>query len=132
MDPVLIDTSVWIDFFKGINNRQTELLNEYLEKENPIFICPLIIQEILQGIRNDDEYRKVKSNLLNLDILSIDTVESSIGAADLYRMLRKKGVTIKKSNDCVIAYYAIYFGIHLLHNDKDFDMIAKYSDLKII
>lgn len=132
MDPVLIDTSVWIDFFKGSVNIQTSILNEYLEKESPVFICPLIIQEILQGIRSDDDYRKVKSNILNLDILLIDPVESSVGAADLYRMLRKKGVTIKKSNDCMIAYYSIYFGIYLLHNDKDFNLIAEKTSLKIM
>lgn len=132
MDPVLVDTSVWIDFFKGSVNRQTGLLNEYLEKESPVFICPLIIQEILQGIRNDDDYRKVKSNILNLDILLIDPVESSVGAADLYRKLRKTGVTIKKSNDCMIAYYSIYFGIYLLHNDKDFNLIADNTSLKIL
>lgn len=132
MDPVLVDTSVWIDFFKGSVNRQTDLLNEYLEKESPVFICPLIIQEILQGIRNDDDYRKVKSNILNLDILLIDSVESSVGAADLYRKLRKMGVTIKKSNDCMIAYYSIYFGIYLLHNDKDFNLIADNTSLKIL
>lgn len=132
MDPVLVDTSVWIDFFKGSVNIQTSILNEYLEKESPVFICPLIIQEILQGIRSDDDYRKVKSNILNLDILLIDPVESSVGAADLYRMLRKKAVTIKKSNDCMIAYYSIYFGIYLLHNDKDFNLIAEKTSLKIM
>ncbi len=132
MDPVLVDTSVWIDFFKGSVSRQTSILNEYLEKESPVFICPLIIQEILQGIRSDDDYRKVKSNILNLDILLIDPVESSVGTADLYRMLRKEGVTIKKSNDCMIAYYSIYFGIYLLHNDKDFNLIAEKTSLKIL
>lgn len=132
MDPVLTDTSVWIDFFKGSKNRKTDLLNEYPENESPVFICPLIIQEILQGIRNDDDYRKVKSNILNLDILLIDPVESSVGAADLYRKLRKMGVTRKKSNDCMIAFYSIYFGIYLLHNNKDFNLIAEKTSLKIM
>ena len=132
MEPVLIDTSVWIDFFNGKLNTQTSLVKEYLEMEYPVFICPVIIQEILQGIRNDDSYREVKNNLFNLEILMIDHLESSVGAADLFRMLRKKGVTIKKSNDCMIAYYSIYFGIYLLHNDRDFDSIAKHTQLKIL
>lgn len=55
MDHLLVETSVWIDCFKGQRNRQTDLLNRYLEEDNPVFICPLIIQEILQGIRSDDE-----------------------------------------------------------------------------
>ncbi len=68
--------------------------------------------------------------ITNLEILLIDQIESSIGAAHLYRKLRKEGV--KKSNDCLIAYYAVYFGIHLLHKDNDFDLIAGKSDLKIL
>ncbi|MDQ3022172.1 MAG: PIN domain nuclease [Bacteroidota bacterium] len=132
MDPVLIDTSVWIDFFNGKENNQTNIIKDYLENEHPLFICPLIIQEILQGIRDDNDYKEVKSNLFNLDILLLDPVESSIGAADLYRMLRKKGITIKKSNDCMIAFYAIHFGIHLLHNDKDFDLIEENTKLKVM
>lgn len=132
MKPVLIDTSVWIDFFNGKVNRQTSLTRKYLDKENVVFICPLIIQEILQGIRNNDDYLEVKTSILSLEILTIEQIESSIGAADLYRSLRKKGVTIKKSNDCMIAYYSIYFGIHLLHKDRDFDLIAKHSELKTL
>ena len=125
MDPVLIDTSVWIDFFNGLENPKTKLVKEYLEMEYIIFICPLILQEVLQGIRNDDDYLKVKNSMMNLEILIIDHLESAIGAAELYRTLRKKGITIKKSNVCIIAYYAIYFGIRLVHKDRDFDLIAK-------
>ncbi len=132
MVPALIDTSVWVDFFKGKENEKTKLTKEYLEKEYPLFTCPIIIQEVLQGIKDDKDYEKVKFNLLHLEVLLIDQLESSIGAADLYRILRKKGVTIKKSNDCMIAYYAIYFGIHLLHNDYDFDLIAGKSNLKVL
>ena len=132
MDPVLVDTSVWIDFFKGVENSKTKLVKDYLEMEYPVFICPLILQEVLQGVRNDNDYKSVKKNLMNLEMLLIDQIESAAGAADLYRALRKKGVTIKKSNDCMIAFYAIYFGVTLVHNDSDFNLIAKETDLKII
>jgi len=132
MNPALIDTSVWIDFFRGRENYQTKLTKEYIENEFSVFTCPIIVQEVLQGIREDTEYEKVKRNLLNLDILLIDQIESSVGVADLYRSLRKKGVTIKKSNDCMIAYYAIHFGIHLLHKDSDFDLIAGKTNLKVL
>ena len=131
MDPVLIDTSVWIDFFKGVEYSKTKSVKDYLEMEYSLFICPLFLQEVLQGIRNDDEYLKVKNSMINLEVLIIDPLESAIGAADLYRSLRKKGITIKKSNDCIIAYYAIYFGIRLVHKDRDFDLIVKETDLKI-
>jgi len=130
MGPMLVDTSVWINFFNGINNFQTKTVRECIENDHPFFICPLIIQEILQGIRSDSEYSNVKESLLKIEILTIDPLESAIGAANLFRSLRKKGTTIKKSKDCLIAFYAIYFEINLLHNDKDFELIAKYSDLK--
>jgi predicted nucleic acid-binding protein len=132
MDPVLVDTSVWIDFFKGITNAKTKLVKEYLEMEYPVYICPLILQEVLQGIRKDEDYVKVKHDMLNLEILLINQMESSIGAADLYRDLRKQGITIRRTNDCIIAYYAIYFDIHLVHRDKDFDLIADKTNLKIM
>ncbi len=96
MDPVLIDTSVWIDFFNGVKNSKTKSVIDYLEMEYFLFICPLILKEVLQGIRNDDEYLKVKNSMINLEVLIIDPLESANGAADLYRSLRKKGITIKK------------------------------------
>lgn len=108
------------------------MVKEYLEMEYPVCICPLILQEVLQGIRKDEDYLKVKSSMLNLEILLIDQMESAIGAADLYRTLRKKGITIKRTNDCIIAFYAIYFGIHIVHKDKDFDLISDKTALKIM
>lgn len=131
MEPILIDTSVWIDFFNGKKNKETTIVKEYIEKDYPFFVCPIIIQEILQGIKEEDDFQNVKEQLLNLDILIIDQLECSIGAAELYRTLRKKGLTIRKSNDCVIAYYSIYFGIQLLHSDKDFDKISKHTALEV-
>lgn len=129
---MLVDTSVWIDFFNGKNSANTNLLKNFLEEEELIFTVPIIIQEILQGIRDDKQYNEVKQALLNLEILKLDPVEAAIGAADLYRALRKTGITIKKSNDCVIAFYAIYYNVELLHKDSDFDLIAKYTKLKIL
>ena len=129
---MLVDTSVWIDFFRGKHTSACRLLNEYLEQDHPVFLSPAIIQEILQGIRSDSDYKKTKDILLNFEILSLNDVDAALGAAELYRHIRKKGGTIRKSNDCLIAYYAIYFKIHLLHNDRDFKIISKYSDLKLV
>ena len=96
MEPLLADTSVWIDFFGGKKTWQCKILLNYIELNEPVVLCPLIIQEILQGIRDNDSYQKIKESLLSYDILSIDPVESALGAAELYRMLRKKGTTIRK------------------------------------
>lgn len=90
MEPVLADTSVWIDFFKGKKSPQCNLLYLYLSNDEPLLICPPIIQEILQGIRLDSDYLKIKEDILSLDLIEADPVEAAVGAADLYRSLRKQ------------------------------------------
>jgi predicted nucleic acid-binding protein len=125
-DPILIDTSVWIDFFNGIESDNTKFFTEYLENDSPIFICPIIIQEILQGIKSDKEYRQVQDYLFALNVLNDDAIEAALGAIKIYRQLRQKGITIQKSNDCLIAYYAIKYSLKILHKDRDFDNIIKY------
>jgi predicted nucleic acid-binding protein len=132
MKPALFDTSVWIDFFNGKTNPHSNLLNSYIENDYSIFLCPIIIQEILQGISNDNEYRLARESLSGFDLLIYDPYEAAIGAADLYRSLRKRGITIRKSNDCLIAFFAIHFNLHLAHNDSDFERIASQSRLKIL
>ena len=131
MEPILVDTSVWIDFFRGTKSRECNLLYHYLTNNEPILICPPIVQEILQGIKSDSDYQKIKDSILSLQIISIDPIEAALGAAELYRSTRKKGLTIKKSMDCLIAYHAIYFKVTLLHKDSDFERIAEHSSLKI-
>lgn len=123
VETLMFDTSVWIDFFNGIDNDNVLLLSKYLENDYPIIIGPTIIQELLQGIRDDGQYKKIKEILLSFRIIEIDPVKAAIGAAKLYRKLRKEGVTIKKSNDCLIAYYAIASNINIIHNDRDFVLI---------
>lgn len=125
-EPLLIDTSVWIDFFNGVDSDNVNIFNYYLENDFPIFICPVIIQEILQGIKSEKEYRQVKEYLFALNVLNDDAIEAALGAVKIYRKLREKGITIRKSNDCLIAYYAIKYSLKILHRDRDFDNIIKY------
>ena len=125
-DPILIDTSVWIDFFNGIESDNTKIFSDYLENDLPIYICPVIIQEILQGIKSDKEYKQVKDYLFALNVLNDDAIESALGAVKIYRKLRQKGITIRKSNDCLIAWYAMKYSLKILHQDRDFDNIVKY------
>ncbi|MGC9353053.1 MAG: type II toxin-antitoxin system VapC family toxin [Mariniphaga sp.] len=120
---LLFDTSVWIDFFLGRNSEEVRLLTSYLLDDKPIFTCPVIVQEILQGINSDLQFRKVKESFLALPILTGDPVEAALGAAEFYRKLRKKGITIRKSNDCLIAWYALKNSIEVVHCDRDFDLI---------
>ena len=125
----LFDTSVWIDFFAGKHSDEVELLTWYLEEDLPVFICPVIIQEILQGVKFDNDYEEMKKSLLALEVLSEDPLDAAIGAAEIYRKLRKNGVTIRKSNDCLIAWYAFKNFLEVKHNDRDFDLILQNRKL---
>ena len=125
---VLFDTSVWIDFFRGIENSQVELLSQLLENNQQVYVCPVILQEVLQGIRSERQYKDVKESMLSLEMLVLDSVQAAIGAADIYRKLRKKGISIRKSNDCLIAFYAQRFSLTIIHKDRDFDKIQTGLD----
>ena len=131
MGPLIVDTSVWVDCFRGIQNSQTELVNALLSSTNRVAITPAILQETLQGIRDDGHFARTQKNMLACVLLRLDAVEAAVEAAQLYRMLRKKGVTIRKPNDCLIAHYALFYDLPLLHNDIDFEQIARHTALRI-
>jgi len=132
MQPILVDSSVWIDFITNVENRQTEILADLFVNENLVCICPIIIQEVLQGIIDDEDFYRVKNDLNTFDILLVEPVTAALEAASIYRQLRKKDITIRRSNDCLIAYYAIFHKARLLHRDRDFDYIAQHTDLELL
>jgi predicted nucleic acid-binding protein len=130
MERVLVDTSVWVDYLNNRTNAQVA----YFEKSITQFqvcVCPQIVQEVLQGIRNDESHLKAKRYILDLMMLQADPVDAAIGSADLYRFLRKRGVTIRSANDTVVAWFAINFNTVLLHNDKDFEAIRKHLPIRM-
>jgi len=122
-EPIIADTSVWINFFKGVESREVSVLTTYIQSDKRVFLCPTIIQEVLQGIPSDKQFKEIKDYLLAFDILNDDGIDLAVSAANLYRSMRKKGVTIRKSNDCLIAQYAIRHSLKILHQDRDFDLI---------
>jgi len=128
---ILVDTSVWIDFFNGVSSVPRVSLRKLLEAEEEVCISSYILAETLQGFKNEREFEAAKRHLLYLPILDLTNPESYISAAQLYRTCRKRGVTIRKTADCLIAQTAIEHGVPLLHNDKDFDRIASVSSLQI-
>ncbi|MVM35335.1 PIN domain-containing protein [Spirosoma sp. HMF4905] len=131
MGSIIVDTSVWVDCFRGVQDARTGLVAESLAGKDLICLTPTILQEVLQGIRDDGQFERVKRNLLACKFLHIAPEDAAIEAAKLYRLLRKKGVTIRKPNDCLIAHYAIFYGIEVLHNDIDFDQIALHTALRV-
>jgi hypothetical protein len=129
---IIVDTSVWIQFLNGIESREVSYLREAVLVGELIHLCPIIIQEVLQGIRDDRQYELVKDYLLAFNRLAWEPVAASIAVADLYRSLRKKGITIRKSNDCLIAAFAKEFGLSVLHVDRDFQAIAEAGEILVV
>ncbi|MBS1680839.1 MAG: PIN domain nuclease [Bacteroidetes bacterium] len=128
---MLFDSSIWIDYFRGVKNASTQVLDTNLERVIRGYICPPILQEVLQGIKRDKDYLAVKESLIRFHFLYLDSYFVAEEAAKIYRELRKKGVTIRKPNDCIIAFYAIHFNLKLVHNDADFNKIARHTALKV-
>ena len=131
MEIILVDTSVWINFFKA---KETEASLFLKNNTSNIIIatCPVIVQELLQGVVKDYEFKAIDSYLNTFTRLRYDQYELSHDASKLYRNLRKKGITIRKPNDCLIATYAINSKIQLLNDDRDFQFIAENSSLKVM
>lgn len=133
MENAIFDTSVWISYSKGVENPQTLMLENYLKNfPNQIYITPTILQEFLMGLRYEPDFVKYKFQLQSLNAFKSDWEKTSIDAAKLYFDLRKKGVTIRKSNDCLIAQVAIEHDTLLVHIDSDFDLISKNSPLRTL
>ena len=127
----LVDTSVWIDVFSGRNTAQVAMLESLIEKREDICLCGVILTEVLQGITNDKQYKKTKSVLSDLIFFPM-TYDTFLLAANIYRTLRVKGVTIRNSVDCMIASVCVENNVRLLHNDRDFDRIAEHFDLRVV
>ena len=116
---IFVDSSVWIDFFNGTNNAETDKLNEILGLEE-VVIGDLILAEVLQGFRSDTDFKTAKNVLTSLTVHDLLGKELAIKSANNFRKLRKKGITIRKTADVIIATYCIENKIPLLFTDKDF------------
>ena len=128
---VLVDTSVWIDAFNGNKTWQVETLSDLLGKKR-VILGDIILTEILEGIRNDNDFEKTKTILNKFPCLNLLGKEIAIKAARNYRLLRKKGITIRKTIDVIIGTFCIAEKIPLLHDDKDFDPMVEHLGLKTI
>jgi hypothetical protein len=128
---LLIDTSAWIEFLNNQPTPQAACVESAIQNDRDIFICGIVLAEVLQGIRDDAQHASVKEALLRAEFITTRR-STYLYAADLYRSLRKKGVTIRNTPDCIIAALCIENEIPLLHHDRDFDTIARHSKLEII
>jgi predicted nucleic acid-binding protein len=126
---ILVDTSVWIDYFNGRATPQTNRLDELLGNE-PLGSGDLILIEVLQGFRSDADYRTAKELLTSLTLFDMLGVENAIRSAEHYRLLRKHGITLRKTADVIIATFCIVEDHSLLFSDKDFVPFVEHLNLR--
>jgi len=126
---ILVDSSVWINYFNGIPTWQTDLLDNYLSNI-PVVIGDLILTEVLQGFRSNKDYETAKTFLGALPFCQIGGYDVAIQSAQNYRLLRKAGVTVRKTIDIIIATFCIMKGLTLLHDDRDFNPMSFHFSLK--
>ena len=127
---ILVDSSVWIDYFRGTVTTQTELLDGLLGQQ-PLAIGDLILTEVLQGFDNERDFNEARKMLTSLTVVELGGQKIAIQAAKNFRALRRLGVTVRKTIDTVIATRCLESGYDLLHNDRDFDPFAKHLGLRV-
>jgi len=129
---ILVDTSVWIDFFRGDKSAHRETLHRLIEAEEDIAVTEIIVTEILQGIKSDKDFQTTKEYLLEFPVYRPKGIETYLEAARIFRDCRKKGKTVRKTIDCIIAVICLENNLTLLHKDSDFDFIVACTDLKVL
>lgn len=128
---IIVDSSVWIDYFRGVETPQTNKLDQLLGVV-PLAIGDLILAEVLQGCSNDREFSEVRQTLSALRVVNLGGVDIAIAAATNFRRLRALGVTVRKTIDTVIATRCIMDGHELLHSDRDFDAFQQHLGLRCV
>jgi len=128
---ILVDSSVWIDYFNGKTTANTDWLDLALGKE-PIIMGDLILIEVLQGFQSDADFKTARKMLLSFPFWEMVGEELAIKSALNYRLLRKYGVTVRKTIDIMIGTFCIHHRFSLLHDDRDFDSMEKYLNLQTI
>jgi len=129
---ILVDTSVWIDFLNGANSKERHTLHRLIEEEEDISVTEIILTEILQGIKEDENFKRVKDYLLEFPVHKPKGIETYLKAAEIYRDCRKRGKTVRKTVDCIIAAICIENNLVLLHKDSDFDIMEGCAGLKAL
>jgi predicted nucleic acid-binding protein len=128
---ILVDSSVWIDYFKGKITPQTEKLDGLLGSE-PLAIGDLILAEVLQGFADEREFNEARKLLTSLIAVDLCGADIAIQAAKNFRVLRERGITVRKTIDTVIATRCIASGYDLLHSDRDFEPFVKHLRLRAV
>ena len=122
---VLVDTSAWVDFFNGHPSPEAEALTRLIREEADVLTCGVVVAEVLQGLRQSKSLTEIERHFLEMEWLTPREPETYLEAADLFRQLRSRGVTIRSTIDCIIAKLADVHGVLLLSKDRDLRFIIE-------
>jgi predicted nucleic acid-binding protein len=128
---VIVDTTVWIDYLRGTENAETRWLERELQNQR-LGLTDLILCEVLQGIREQNVFARVRADLLKFKVFPTGGSEFAIAAAQNYRELRQRGYTVHKTIDCLIATFCLQAKHELLHRDRDFECFEKVLGLRVV
>ena len=127
----MIDSSVWIDYFRGVPSPQTDRLDAALGQE-ALCVGDIVLTEVLQGFDSDRDFQTASRLLSRFETIAVVDKDIAIGAARNFRLLRSRGITVRKTIDTIIATRCIESGLSLLHSDRDFDPFVAHLGLKVI
>lgn len=128
---VVIDTSVWVDFFRGQAAPHVDRLEKFVRSGEAV-LGDLIVSEILRGVTDDREFAVLERHFIEFPVYPMVGLQVAVHSARNYRRLRARGITVRKTVDCWIATFCIERGFHLLHNDRDFDVFEKHLGLRVV
>jgi hypothetical protein len=128
---VIVDTTVWVDYFRGTPTRETDWLHRELARQ-PLGITDLILCEVLQGVRDDSDFTRVRRELSKCHVFKTGGVALALAAARNYRVLRGRGRTVRKTIDCLIATFCLRGDHTLLHHDRGFDAFERELGLSVV
>ena len=128
---LVVDTTVWVDYVNGQINAETDYLDRVMSEE-VVLVGDLILAETLQGFREDHDFLLAQEAFSKFEQTGMVNVQLAVRSAQHYRELRKKGITVRKTIDCLIATFCIVGNHSLLHRDSDFDGFEKHLGLKVV
>jgi predicted nucleic acid-binding protein len=128
---IIVDTTVWVDYLRGTRNPETEWLEIEVDRKR-LGLTDLILCEVLQGVRNEQEFGQVRTELQRFELFETGGEGLVIAAATNFRIIRERGKTVRKTIDCLIATFCVMNGHALLHRDRDFDSFEEILGLNVI
>jgi predicted nucleic acid-binding protein len=129
---IVVDTSAWAELFRRTGTAADRALRGFLRHPQDVAVTEVVVMELLAGARSSRHHRELRGFLLSFELLPLQGLHGFEHAAELYRMCRAGGETVRKLTDCLVATAAIEAGAPVLHADADFDRLARHTPLEVV